>query len=81
MPVNVQLVCDECGARDHWRPFLRLSRIGTLRLEGGTSFYVDGGRCLCPKHRTLDLLSSSAQRVTWNEADRFHFLSEAGVDV
>lgn len=73
--LRLELTCDACGRHTTVRTGLTLTRLGTLRVQGGTQYYVDGGRVLCPDHRP-DPVPYPQTEATWSEVDLRHALNE-----
>jgi hypothetical protein len=68
----LELTCraeEGCHASAVLEPWMRLTKMGTFRLEGSAKgWYVDGFQALCPKH--LPDPMPRPQRETWSEYDR-----------
>ena len=68
--ISLVLRCDNCGKTRSFSPWFRLTKMGVLRLEGGShGFYVDGGNVLCSECVGAEA-KAPAQKETWGQYDR-----------
>jgi hypothetical protein len=69
MKLSLVLTCDKCGAVDRPKPYLRGTRLGGLRIQASTDFYVDGGTVRCCDHTTEEQRARLFREPTWSELD------------